>query len=91
VGDARTLQFIRKKIAEMEPGGELLCFEVTEIAAIDNIGHILGLKTVAEFVETVEIRHSLRAISVDYVQDFGVQASLPILQQLGLPEPLQGV
>ncbi len=35
------------------------------VEAINNIGHILGLKAVAEFVGTPEIQQTLSAIGVD--------------------------
>ncbi|MEN8177528.1 MAG: EAL domain-containing protein [Pseudomonadota bacterium] len=155
LSDERTLQFILEKIDECELGGELLCFEVTETAAIsnlssaehfiralqrvgcefalddfgsglssfgylrqlpvnylkidgsfvkdmvndpidhsmveaiNNIGHILGLMTVAEFVENAEILQSLRSIGVDYVQGYGIQAPMPMADLLALLEPIE--
>jgi diguanylate cyclase (GGDEF)-like protein len=42
------------------------------VEAIHNIGHILGKKTIAESVESVEILEALAAIGVDYAQGFAV-------------------
>ncbi len=42
------------------------------VEAINRIAHILGLKTVAEFVENENILERLRAIGVDYAQGYFV-------------------
>lgn len=42
------------------------------VEAINSIGHVAGLKTIAEFVENDAIRSRLLEIGVDYVQGFGV-------------------
>jgi diguanylate cyclase (GGDEF)-like protein/PAS domain S-box-containing protein len=42
------------------------------VASIHEIGHIVGLRTVAEFVENDEMFARLREIGVDYVQGYGV-------------------
>jgi EAL domain-containing protein (putative c-di-GMP-specific phosphodiesterase class I) len=49
------------------------------VEAINHIGHQMGLKTVAEYVESEETLALLRQIGVDYVQGNGVH----------LPEPLE--
>jgi diguanylate cyclase (GGDEF)-like protein/PAS domain S-box-containing protein len=38
------------------------------VEAINNVGHVMGLKTIAEFVESPEILTKLREIGVDYAQ-----------------------
>ncbi len=38
------------------------------VAAINNIGHVMGLKTIAEFVETPSILPKLKEIGVDFAQ-----------------------
>lgn len=40
--------------------------------AINNVGKVLGLKTIAEFVETHEVLERLRTMGVDYAQGYGV-------------------
>jgi diguanylate cyclase (GGDEF)-like protein len=42
------------------------------VAAINNIGHVAGLKTIAEFVENVEIKSQLVELGVDYAQGYGI-------------------
>lgn len=42
------------------------------VKSINEIGHFMGKKTVAEFVENDEILDKLREIGVDYAQGYGV-------------------
>lgn len=42
------------------------------VKSINDIGQIMGLQTIAEYVETDEIKDVLRQIGVDYAQGFGV-------------------
>lgn len=51
------------------------------VASINNIGHIMGLKTIAEFVEDSASLNLLRQIGVDYVQGY----------HIGRPEPLESL
>ncbi|MCB2426723.1 ammonium transporter [Methylophaga pinxianii] len=51
------------------------------VASINNIGHIMGLKTIAEFVEDAATLNILRQIGVDYVQGY----------YLSRPEPLESL
>jgi diguanylate cyclase (GGDEF)-like protein/PAS domain S-box-containing protein len=45
------------------------------VAAIHQVGHVMGIQTIAEFVEDEEILAALREIGVNYAQGFGI--SLP--------------
>jgi len=47
------------------------------VQAINSVGHVAGLKTIAEFVETLEIKAALAEIGVDYAQGYGI--ALPAL------------
>lgn len=42
------------------------------VKSINEIGQIMGMKTIAEFVENNEIRDMLREIGVNYAQGYGV-------------------
>ncbi len=42
------------------------------VDAVNRIGHLLGFKTVAEFVENDAIMAKLRQIGVDYAQGYGI-------------------
>jgi diguanylate cyclase (GGDEF)-like protein len=50
------------------------------VEAINSIGHVAGLKTIAEFVENEAIRSRLVDIGVDYVQGYGIHRpqALPV-------------
>jgi len=43
------------------------------VRAINDIGHTVGAKTIAEFVENDAILELLREMGVDYAQGFGLQ------------------
>jgi len=47
------------------------------VKSINEIGHFLGKKTIAEYVADDEILRLVREIGVDYAQGFGI--SPPIL------------
>jgi len=48
------------------------------VAAVNNIGHVAGLKTVAEFVENTEIMDALGEIGVDYAQGYALAKPAPV-------------
>lgn len=48
------------------------------VGAINEIGHIMGLITVAESVESKEILAMLKEINVDYVQGRGISPVVPL-------------
>lgn len=48
------------------------------VQAINNIGHVAGLKTIAEFVENAAIQTRLREMGVDYAQGYGIHCPEPI-------------
>jgi EAL domain-containing protein (putative c-di-GMP-specific phosphodiesterase class I) len=43
------------------------------VRSINEIGHYLGKKTIAEFVENDEILAQLREIGVDFAQGYGIE------------------
>ncbi len=47
------------------------------VEAINHIGHVMGKKTIAEFVENERIIDALRQIGVDYAQGYGVAKPEP--------------
>ncbi len=48
------------------------------VASINNIGHVMGIKTIAEFVENSAILERLRELGVDYAQGYGIARPEPI-------------
>ncbi len=48
------------------------------VKSINDIGHVMGMKTIAEFVENDAIKEQLAIIGVDYVQGYGIEKPLPV-------------
>ncbi|MDX1573906.1 MAG: EAL domain-containing protein [Methylophaga sp.] len=48
------------------------------VKSINEIGHVMGLNTIAEFVESPAILHKLREIGVDYAQGYSIGVPVPI-------------
>jgi diguanylate cyclase (GGDEF)-like protein/PAS domain S-box-containing protein len=42
------------------------------VEAVIKVGQVMGIKTIAEFVENDEILHKLQSIGIDYVQGYGI-------------------
>ncbi len=47
------------------------------VEAINQMGHVMGLKTIAEYVENDAIRAQLVRLGVDYGQGFGIHKPMP--------------
>lgn len=62
--------------------------DLAMVATINEIGHIMGIETVAEFVETDEILNQLRAMGVDNAQGYAISKPLP-LDNLAVPYPCE--
>lgn len=52
------------------------------VAAINQVGHAMNLRTVAEFVENDAICDKLKSMGVDYGQGYGLGKPIPLEQQL---------
>jgi diguanylate cyclase (GGDEF)-like protein len=48
------------------------------VASINQIGHIMGLKTIAEFVENEAIKEQLKLMGIDYVQGYAIGEPRPL-------------
>ena len=57
--------------------------DLAMVKLINDIGKTMGMKTIAEFVETEAIRDQLAALGVEYVQGFAIDIPQPI-DQLGI-------
>ena len=57
------------------------------VDAINQIGHVMGLLTIAESVESDAILARLRELGVDYAQGFGVHVPAPLAEALTLTNP----
>jgi len=52
--------------------------DVAMVRSINDIGHVMGIKTIAEFVENQEIRQQLEEIGVNFAQGYGISKPFPI-------------
>lgn len=52
------------------------------VRAINEIGQVMGMETVAEFVENDEILEELKNIGVDFAQGYGIGRPRPIADLL---------
>lgn len=59
------------------------------VEVINHIGHVMGKRTIAEFVESEEILQALREIGVDYAQGYVIARPQPFARQDPLSEALE--
>jgi EAL domain-containing protein (putative c-di-GMP-specific phosphodiesterase class I) len=52
------------------------------VAAIHTVGHLMGLTTIAEWVEQDAVRDLLAAIGVDFVQGYAVASPMRLANAL---------
>jgi diguanylate cyclase (GGDEF)-like protein/PAS domain S-box-containing protein len=52
------------------------------VKSINEIGHVMKMKTIAEYVENDEIKGMLREIGVDYAQGHGISMPVPLAELL---------
>lgn len=60
------------------------------VSAINEIGHVMGLQTIAEHVDSEAALMQLRLIGVDFAQGFLVGKPVP-LPLNGIPQPIPGL
>jgi diguanylate cyclase (GGDEF)-like protein len=53
------------------------------VEAINRVGHVMGIQTVAEYVEDRRTAVLLRRLGVDYGQGYGIRKPVPLIQALG--------
>ncbi len=56
------------------------------VRAINDIGHAVGVRTIAEFIESAEIRNRLTALGVDYGQGHCIARPRPVEEMLESPQ-----
>lgn len=52
--------------------------DLAMVRSINDIGHLMGKKTIAEFVENQAIADTLKQVGVDYAQGYGISKPRPI-------------
>ena len=60
--------------------------DLAMVKAINEVGHVMGKKTIAEFVENEEIFNLLNELGVDYAQGYGISKPV-LLTELKLIKP----
>jgi len=50
----------------------------TMVESINSIGHVMGIKTIAEFVKNLEIKKKLEEMGVDYAQGYHIAEPAPL-------------
>jgi EAL domain-containing protein (putative c-di-GMP-specific phosphodiesterase class I) len=60
--------------------------DLAMVRSINEIGHVMGKETIAEFVESDEILGRLREVGVDYAQGYRIGEPAP-LEDLLTPDP----
>ena len=63
--------------------------DLSMVKAINEVGHIMGKKTIAEFVENEQIFNLLNELGVDYAQGYGIGKPVS-LDELTLIRPFGG-
>jgi EAL domain-containing protein (putative c-di-GMP-specific phosphodiesterase class I) len=48
------------------------------VEAVNRIGHVMGIRTTAEYVENDQILEKLRELGVDYAQGYGLHVPQPL-------------
>ncbi len=56
----------------------------TMVRSINEVGHIMGKRTIAEYVESDEVLEVLRKIGVDYAQGYGIAEPQPLATPVAL-------
>jgi diguanylate cyclase (GGDEF)-like protein/PAS domain S-box-containing protein len=50
------------------------------VESINQVGHVMGVRTIAEYVESEAVLSKLRSLNVDFAQGFAIAAPIPIEQ-----------
>jgi len=53
------------------------------VEAVNHIGHVMQLTTIAEYVESDAILTQVKALGVDYAQGFAIDRPMPLDKCLG--------
>jgi diguanylate cyclase (GGDEF)-like protein len=61
------------------------------VESINRVGHVAGLKTIAESVETAAVRQRLAEIGVDYGQGFAIERPVPLQSTTSQAMPDDGL
>ncbi|MEM9119876.1 MAG: PAS domain S-box protein [Cyanobacteria bacterium P01_F01_bin.56] len=48
------------------------------VESINHVGHVMGLKTIAEWVENLDLQDQLAQMGIDYLQGYGIARPCPV-------------
>ena len=48
------------------------------VSAINEVGHVMGIKTIAEYVETPEVLAVVKSIGIDFAQGYAISVLEPL-------------
>ena len=55
------------------------------VKSINEVGHVMGMHTIAEFVENNQVLAKLKTINVDYAQGYGIEKPFPLQDYFSRP------
>jgi EAL domain-containing protein (putative c-di-GMP-specific phosphodiesterase class I) len=64
--------------------------DLAMVKSINEVGHVMGKKTIAEFVENEAIFNLLHELGVDYAQGYGISKPV-LLNELKLIKPFMAL
>jgi diguanylate cyclase (GGDEF)-like protein/PAS domain S-box-containing protein len=59
--------------------------DASMVASINQIGHVMGMQTIAEFVENDALLAKLKDLGVDYAQGYGIDKPHPLIMSAPAP------
>jgi diguanylate cyclase (GGDEF)-like protein/PAS domain S-box-containing protein len=59
------------------------------VSAINEVGHVMGIETIAEFAHNEAILERLAALGVDYAQGYAIGAPIPLSSIVNEPRPIR--
>jgi EAL domain-containing protein (putative c-di-GMP-specific phosphodiesterase class I) len=48
------------------------------VRSVNQVGHLMGVKVIAEYVENDQVMQIIREIGVDYGQGYGISKPIPL-------------
>lgn len=72
------------KVDFLKIDGGMVCnmlrdpINLAKVTAINRVAHVIGIRTIAEMVETDEVAAKLREIGLDFAQGFGIALPRPL-------------
>ena len=65
--------------------------DLAMVKSINEVGHVMNKKTIAEFVENEAIFNLLKSLGIDYAQGYGIGKPVPLDELKSIPPFASGV